>query len=153
MKTISLTKGQFAIVDDEDFDFLNQQKWHYGYGGYACRKKYLGKTNNAYKYELIYMHRFINQTPVGLDTDHIDRNKLNNQRNNLRSVTSSANRINRGLRKDNKTGVTGVRLDKKNKAWVADLMIRGKYMYLGFNKDFQEAVKVRREAEEIYHAI
>lgn len=69
---IPLTNGKVAIVDAEDFDYLNQWKWCCNHG-YAIRN---GKRVNGKRIMMIRMHRLINQTPKGLDTDHINRNKL-----------------------------------------------------------------------------
>jgi len=71
MKRIKLTQEKVALVDDADFEFLNQWKWFYHQTGYAksCHR---------------YMHRLINKTPKGFHTDHINRNKLDNRKSNLR---------------------------------------------------------------------
>lgn len=78
-------KKYVALVDDEDFDWLNQFKWCITSHGYA------GK---GFGYESIYMHTMIIKAPKGMMTDHINRNRLDNQRINLRIVTRSQNRIN-----------------------------------------------------------
>ena len=88
MKQIPLTQGKFAIIDDKDFEYLNQWKWTYD-GRYAIRSVAftVGKRSK------IYMHRIILNTPVGMDTDHIDMNRLNNQRLNLR-IDRKSTRLN-----------------------------------------------------------
>lgn len=78
MKEIPLGQsGKVALVDDEDYEYLTQRKWHL-HGGYVfmrkCRVRYS-------------MHRIIMDAKVGQLVDHIDRDKLNNQRSNLRFVT------------------------------------------------------------------
>lgn len=92
MKTIPLTKGQFALVDDADFDWLSHWAW-YAYKApntfYACRTiKVEGKKR------CIWMHRLINDTPRGLLTDHENGDGLDNQRANLRSATHQENMVN-----------------------------------------------------------
>lgn len=94
MKTISLTKGKVALVDDEDFEYLNQHKWHYNSRGYAARNV----TPQNGKRTVLLMHRSILNTPPGMDTDHIDLNRLNNQKCNLRVCNTSQNMMNRGKR-------------------------------------------------------
>lgn len=81
MKQISLTQGKFAIVDDEDFDFLSQFRWHYA-EGYASKAPH------------IRMHRLLMNTPEGYLTDHINNNTLDNRRSNLRVVSPSQNSMN-----------------------------------------------------------
>ncbi len=95
MKKIKLTKSKFALVDDEDFDYLNQWKWHYTGTGYAGRKIY---PNGRYDQKMLYLHRVIMQTPVGLDVDHIDHDRLNNQKSNLRNCTRTDNLKNRKMK-------------------------------------------------------
>jgi surfactin synthase thioesterase subunit len=58
MKQIHLTQGKFALVDDEDFDWLNQWKWHYDKG-------YADRTVDG---KHIYMHRAIMNTPDNMKT-------------------------------------------------------------------------------------
>ena len=76
MKEIKLTKGKVAIVDNDDFEFLNIQKWYLSSHGYAVT----GKSPHQ------YMHRIINKTPKNLLTDHINRNTLDNRKINLRNA-------------------------------------------------------------------
>lgn len=73
----------FTLVDDEDFEYLNQFKWQFT-GGYATRY-------NRKEKKGILMHREIMDTPKELVVDHIDRDKLNNQKINLRNCTNSDN--------------------------------------------------------------
>jgi hypothetical protein len=117
MKEIQLSKqgrmkGQFiALVDDEDYDYLNQFRWSvlkHGKIFYAARGK-------------VSMHRFIMNEPINMQVDHIDHNGLNNQKYNLRICTFAQNRCNRLLNKNNKTGYKGVYYEKrryKNKEYI-----------------------------------
>jgi hypothetical protein len=86
MKRIPLTKNQFALVDDSDYEYLNQWRWHYNCG-YAERKEYRnGKQIH------IQMHRVILNTDKMVD--HISGNKLDNRKANLRIATHSLNAMN-----------------------------------------------------------
>ena len=142
MKKIKLTKEQFAIVDDEDFDFLSQWKWCYSHG-YAIR-------NNYPETKKIYMHRVINKTPEGLETDHINRNTLDNRKNNLRSVEKIENIHNVGLRKTNTSGYKGVYWNKLNKNWRVIIGVNGKSLEIGSFKLMTEAILNRQQAERMY---
>ncbi len=101
MKEIQLTQGKVALVDDEDYEYLNQWKWHAQKNGstyYVARtikKNCGGKVN-------LFMHRVVNKTPCGLFTDHIDMNGLNNQKTNLRNATKSENLKNKESRGESK---------------------------------------------------
>lgn len=137
MKKIKLTQGKVALVDDADYEWLNQWKWYYenkknGKTGYAAR------VDGNHK---IFMHALILGTPVGLKSDHIDLDGLNNQRYNLRICTQAENMRNRGLDKNNKSGYKGVTFDVRSKKWQASLEILGKHISLGCFKDVIDAAK------------
>lgn len=144
MKKIPLTKGKFTIVDDEDFEYLNQWKWKYHKDNYACRTITGGS--------LVYMHRIVNKTPKGCLTDHINRNGLDNRRANLRIVTYSQNGFNTGIWKHNTSGIKGVCWDKQKNKWEARIMINQKTIHLGFYSDIKDAAKARINFEKL-HAI
>jgi len=150
--TIKLTQGYEAIVDDEDYKYLSQWKWHYN-AGYAIRGIYVGTGRKNRKMVKVLMHRVINKTPNGYDTDHINRNKLDNRKLNLRSVVRSFNIINSKLRKDNTYGVRGVFWNKSNNNWRSAISINNKKISLGSFKTIEEAIEARKKAEVIYHAI
>lgn len=95
MKKIQLTQGKVAIVDDRDYEWLSKYKWCYHHHGYAIRRVALKSTES--------MHRVIMNTPKGMETDHIDGNKLNNQRNNLRICNSQQNKMNASKSKNKKS--------------------------------------------------
>lgn len=130
--------NQFAIVDDRDFELLNQWKWRTHSKGYAIRM--VGRT-------VIYMHRLINNTPEGMETDHINRDKLDNRRSNLRSVSGTKNKINTGLWRHNTSGYKGVTWNKKLKKWQLQIGIESKNILIGYFEDIRDASLARTEAE------
>ena len=144
MKKIKLTKGQYAIVDDFNFDWLNQWKWQFGTSGYAVRKE--GR-------KTIRMHRLVNFTPSWLFTDHINQNKLDNRRGNLRSVTKSQNGFNREKPISNTSGIKGVYWDKFTNKWRAEIKVDYKKISLGRYNELWTAKLARRWGERIYHVI
>lgn len=81
------------------------------------------------------------------EIDHIDRDKENNRIENLRDVSNSDNKRNRGMMRSNTSGVTGVRFVKKDNSWVSRIGENGEHKYLGSFKSFEEAVRARKEAE------
>ena len=153
MKKIKLTQNKFALVDDEDFEWLNQWKWFLSWNGYAIRKQHIRISLNKYKSKTIRMHRLINKTPDNLFTDHIDRDKLNNQKNNLRTANKRINSINRDRNKNNTSGYRGIYWDKFNKKWRSEIKINGIKISLGRYIDIENALLARKKGEEIYHAI
>ncbi len=136
---INLTKGFKSSVDAEDFVWLNQWKWSYNGTAYAIRGKYLGKFDGKPKYKTLWMHREIlrrhNLLKENLETDHINRNPLDNRKENLRMVTRRENVINRGLHKKSKSGFKGVVWDgsttNKYKKWQARIVLNKKFINLG----------------------
>lgn len=151
MKKISLSKGKFTVVDDADFKFLNQWKWFYSSGGYAMRSQYIRIEKGKYTSKMIPMHRIINHTPDGLFTDHINRNKLDNRKANLRTCDKSLNSINRGAQSNNKCGVRGIYFEKWSKKWRAELVVNGKRFTFGRFINKEDAIKSRLLAEKKYH--
>jgi len=85
MKKIPLTKGQVAIVDDADFEWLMSYSWHATkgttYNGFCARTNVWA---GAYKQRSVLMHRLILQAPAHLYVDHINFDTLDNRRCNLR---------------------------------------------------------------------
>jgi len=84
------------------------------------------------------------------DIDHKNRNTKDDKWCNLREATTSQNCMNRGLRKDNSSGVTGVSWVEKSQKWRVRVTLNGKSFHLGCYEKFSEAVKVRKMAELEY---
>jgi hypothetical protein len=137
MKLIPLPDGKFTQVDDADFEWLMQWNWRLGGHGYALRnvKGNYGKS--------IYMHREIMGTPTGMDTDHINGDKLDNRRSNLRICNRGRNIINAPKHKGNKTSVfKGVSLHRHTGKWEAYINVDKKRIYLGLYPTPEEAARV-----------
>ena len=145
MKEIELTKGMVAIVDDEDFEYLNQFSWYLSSHGYAV--------TNCASMKHTYMHRLINNTEQGLLTDHIDMNKLDNRRCNLRTVDKRGNSINRLIQPNNTSGHRGISWDKHANKWEAYIWKYGHKIRLGCFSNIEEAVLVRQKEETLNYAI
>ena len=139
MKKIKLTCGKYALVDNKDYESLNKFKWcfaanYYGYGGYAVRRAD-GK--------VVRMHRIIIDAKKKEEVDHINRNKLDNRRRNLRIVSHSENMYNISLYKNNTSGFRGICWDKRFNKW----MVRMGNKFCGYSKTLKGAILIRRESE------
>jgi hypothetical protein len=157
MKTIELTKGYQALVDDEDFNRVNKLSWRAGVQShtiYARASKYLGNQ----KWRTICMSRFIlNVTNPKVQVDHIDGNGLNNTRSNLRICTHQQNTQNKRKPRLNSKGqipssiYKGVRFQKYNKKWNALIETHGKCIYIGcFNTEIEAAKAYNNKAQELF---
>lgn len=108
---------------------------------------YSGTRDNG---KIVLVHRLIINAPDGSVIDHINRNKKDNRISNLRITDKSVNAFNSGLRRDNKSGATGVMLRKDTNRWSAAIKKDGKKHCLGCYGTKDEAVKARKEAEVLY---
>jgi hypothetical protein len=143
MKEIKLTQGKTALVDDEDFEYLNQWKWY----PFKSRNTYYAiRIENS---KQIRMHRVIMQTPNNLQVDHKDHNGLNCQRFNMRNCTHSQNSKNI-IQKRSNSNYIGVHFRKDRNKYLA--YIEGdKKIYLGYFNTAIEAAIQRDESAKIYY--
>lgn len=143
-KEIALSNtGDHAIVDESDYEFVSSfGKWMENDQGYAVKRcKVDGKKTT------IRMHSLINGTPPGLVTDHINGNKLDNRRENLRSVGQMINAWNKERNKEHTKYElpSGVTYDKSRNKYVATKTVRKRFDTL------EEAIEFTKQSEkEIY---
>ena len=131
MEKIGLTKGMFAIIDDDDFARVTAHRWNASESnrGYFYARRLDGKTP-------VYMHRFIMRFPDG-EIDHINRNKLDNRKENLRLANRSQQLANTVKRKNSEQLYKGVR--RRGNHFQARIMINGETTYIGTFKSEKEA--------------
>jgi hypothetical protein len=149
IKKIPLTKGFFALVSKEDFDKLNKHKWSIFEREHTCYAQ-RGKTING-KQKTILMHREILGAKKGQICDHIDRNGLNNVRENLRICSCLENARNSKKQKNNTSGYKGVSWSKKQNKWLANISYMKRTINLGYFDDIERAAFAYNvAAKEIY---
>jgi hypothetical protein len=134
IRYIALTRARFAIVDAADYEWLSRYKWYAGSGSsgaaYACR--------TTRQRRLITMHRQIMEPPDGFVVDHIDGNKFNNCRGNLRICTQAQNVCNaRGQNASSK--YKGVRHLRGRRKWDVQIGFQGRRQHIGSFDDEIEA--------------
>lgn len=143
MKEICLSKGAVAIVDDDDYESLSKHKWYLHKGGAVHHRSAAEK--------VIFMHRRILNPPQGMCIDHINGNKLDNRRVNLRVCTSGENSQHRiKLPHHNTSGVLGVSWHKHLQKWQVRINVKKQCVCLGYFSRLQDAAQARREAEQKY---
>jgi len=138
-RQIPLTQGKFAIVDDEDYKWLSQQKWYYSLDkrtGYALRKIIVNGKHTSQR-----MHRAILGLKRGEITDHVNRNGLDNRRCNLRKCTQSQNNRNSRKNRNNTSGYIGVSWNKEKGRWSAYIKCNTKQIHLGYFDDLEQAAQ------------
>lgn len=141
MKLIPLTKGKFAIVDDEDFDELNKHKW-------CCLNGYAARRCGP---RMQLMHRVICGTQGSLHTDHRDGSRLNNMRSNLRACTLAENNRNKAKGVKNKSGFKGVSFSKNRKKFHAQISVAKVHKSLGFFSTAEAAYSAYCKAAPSQH--
>ena len=145
MREIALTQGYSTQVSDEDFEVLNLFPWHfcrcYKDVGYASMRD--SKFSPLIRMHRMIMRRELEEYPE-LIVDHIDRDTLNNQRENLRLVTKAQNAANRSVQSNNKSGIPGVCYCKRTRKWKVSFKGQSR----GYFVEFDDAVTARRFIEE-----
>lgn len=155
-REIPLTRGQVALVDTADHEWLMQWKWHARWNRdtqsfYATRnsRKADGKPRIP-----VWMHREILGLPRRSDGrigDHIESGQtLDNRRSNLRIVTSSQNNINARVRRDNPVGIKGIYRFRNGK-WGAKIQANKSIKFLGYFFTQEEAAAAYRKAANELH--
>ena len=138
----SNTNNPFYI-DLEDYLKIIKFRWYETKNGYA-------RSTNVQNYKI--MHRFVlDLNDKNFQVDHINHNKLDNRKTNLRICNSEKNGMNRLRGSNNTSGVKGVSWHCATDTWQVYLNADSQTIYVGNFTDFNEAVDARLEAEEKYH--
>lgn len=146
---IELSSGNFVIVDEDDYAHLSQWRWR-EHTGTATRNKHVGTIGNwrdgRRKDICIFMHREIMNAPLGMDVDHINGDRLDNRKSNLRVCTHAENRRNTKTPTTNKSGYKGVSWCIRDNKWIAFITLNGKSKNLGRYIDIMDAARAYNNA-------
>ena len=129
-------------IDLEDYELVKDYKWTYLKTGYLAHC-----ASNTLLHRLIMKEKIKSNKDT---VDHINRDKLDNRKSNLRIVTIQVNLLNKGLQQNNTSGARGIKvktLKSGQKVYEARIGLNGKDMYLGRFKEFNQAILKRKEAE------
>lgn len=146
MKEIQLTQGMIALIDDEDFERVNQFNW--------CAKKHRN-TFYAIRFKIINgknsnetLHYFIMQIK---GVDHINGNGIDCQKSNMRECTNQQNTMNSRPRKNSTSKFKGVSWHNRDNKWCSQIMKDGKNYYLGqYDNEIEAAIVYDKKAKELF---
>ena len=142
-REIKLTRGSYALVDEDDYRWLSLCTWQCTKVGYAVTDSY----NKKY-----YMHRLIMKPTDGMYVDHINGIKNDNRKSNLRICTPSQNGANKIIIKNNHySKYKGVTWSKAAKKWIAQTQKDKKQIYLGlYETEAGAAIAYNNAALELF---
>lgn len=146
MNKIILTRGKYAKIDAEDFATLSVYSWYTLKTGYAATS--VGGRKNK---KMIYMHRLVMDViDRFISVDHINKNKLDNRKENLRICSHKQNCSNSSKSKNLKTSkFKGVYFDKQRGKWAAKIKVNYINIFLGrFDDEIGAAKKYNKAALE-----
>jgi len=147
VRRIKLTKGQWAVVDDEDYKRVSQHKWCVNNDGYAVRGEYMGN----HRTKAILMHRFLARTPDGLETDHRNTDRLDNRKSNLRTATKQQNQMNSRKLTRASSQYKGVSYDKRSSRWDARIKVNYRSRLIGlFTSEIAAAMAYDIAARDLF---
>ena len=136
MRAIPLTRGKETVVDDDDYEFLIRTKWSAGIWEDGPRPIRNSKTLNGKRHQ-IFMHREIwehhyGSIPKGMEIDHINGDRLDNQLHNLRLCTRSQNMANQRKKAPHSSIFKGVCYYKRDERWQAYIQQDGRQYHIGY---------------------
>lgn len=137
--------GHFALVDDEDFEWLSKFRWS---GNKRLATIYAHVSTRKKGFHGEQMHRLILGLSKrnGIEIDHIDGDGLNNQKSNLRGCNHSQNAIHRNCQRNSTTGFKGVSWFKSSRKYQATITVNGVWVRLGFFTDPIQAARAYDQA-------
>lgn len=138
-------QGKFTLVDDDDFEELSKEKWLVGSTGYVISSRRVEGKN---KFTL--MHRKIMQPGEGLYVDHINLDKLDNRKGNLRIATNAENVRNGPKRSNTSSPYKGVFWHKQRNKWRAEITKDYQNISLGL---FDDPIKAAKAYDYMAHKL
>lgn len=133
----------YFYFDLEDYYKIKNYTWYFGNKGEVLAK---------YNGTSILLHRTIMDiSEFDIQVDHIKHKRYDNRKSQLRIVDNSKNQMNASIRKDNHSGCKGVSWHKYQMMWYVYINVQNKRIHLGYFDNLQDAINVRKQAEEKYY--
>ena len=144
-------KKEEFYFDLEDYDKIrNFRWWKNAYGYIVAYERGAGRKNARTIQMQWIITDLLNCDHNRIIIDHINGIRSDNRKSNLRIVNRTENNMNRKIQRNNTSGCTGVYWSDYRNRWVACIELFGKHIHLGVFKKYDDAVKARKNAEEIY---
>ena len=145
MTHILLSSGERIIIDRDDLESIQKYRWHISTQGYVRTEVFSGGKRKEIK-----LHNFLLGfiPSKSLVVDHINRNKLDNRKSNLRIVSKKENARNSKTQCNNTSGHRGISFRRKESKWEAYIKVDGKREHLGIFDELADAIKARRKREK-----
>jgi hypothetical protein len=146
MAAIKLTRDAVALVDDNDYEALSKYKWYCSTKGYAVRDVIVNGKKRS-----IRMHRIIGGAMCKQQIDHINHDKLDNRKANLRVCTNQQNQFNSPPQANSTSSYKGVHWNALLGKWRARIIKDNKPKHLGcFELENDAAIAYNKAAKELY---
>lgn len=135
----------FFEIDEEDFDKIKKYRWR------LLSNNCISAWNENFTKEFLVHRLIMNVSDGKIKIDHIDGNRYNNKKSNLRLCSNAENNRNTSKRITNKSGYKGVSWEKRFSRWRATITFEGKQIHLGTYKDITEAaIAYDKKAKELF---
>lgn len=135
-----------VLIDLEDVEKIKIAKWQAQYDK-TINDYYIHahERNNYSERKIFRLHRFLMNTPEGMECDHINRNPKDNRKCNLRNVEPIINKQNKGFYKNNKSGYKYIHWDKRNEKWVVEIKRNNVKTVYGRYEKLEDAIQRRNK--------
>lgn len=138
-----------ALIDTEDIPRVSKYKWRLHKGGTARSKCAGVLTGNGKETYTNSLHRYIMNCPENMYVDHINGNRFDNRKCNLRICTNQENNFNTVKQITNTSGYKGVWYDKARDKWVSEIKYNGKKLFIGRYNTIEQAAFTRIYTESL----